>query len=673
MEPSSSQAQRCASDILVGRTHINAVSPISVNLDYQYENRRSGLFTTMQSQSIITEYPEEAGIEGATRLAQDRGTRAISLSESSGSAGNARVSFDSPQQQKPNVKGPPTWWWWWEIGAAVLSITSLVLLLVLLSQSNGRRLQSWNLPIQPNSLIAVLTTVAKTSMMVPVASCLSQLKWRHFISQPRPLDQFQVMDDASRGPWGSFMLLINGLKIRTFLPVSLAFVTIVGLGFEPSAQQILDFPERTSVLANVSAEVGIATEYLSKGFAPGNTGKLLVMSRFLCTHIDRISTVWTLEPSTDLFRLQSSLIDGISGAVFEPNFNCPSDYCTFEDFTTLGICSAYQNLTSKIEMSCDDPDNPLFNCTYIFPDGKGSTIARNITFGDLGKSQYLEVESFRSWFDLTSLQNRSGVLSAVKVTNYDLYRNKIPGIGFAYPEPPVTESYFTRFYWCAQTFRNVTAIPRQLSYGSVDVEELNETEYHIGEGCSCTTFSSSKPGTYFTVDSTLVQYLMDYLQKILTQAVVNVAPYSPQVNTIDLANYLYTTNFQNLTVNLATTISNQIRSANPGDNKNASMVHGIAHTKEIYIHVRWSWTILPAATVLVTSMLLILAILVNMKHPLLKSSALALLFHGLDDDFAGIHLDQLETAEKIEHAAKAMRVHLAASGEDPLLKFRRQE
>ena len=103
------------------------------------------------------------------------------------------------------------------------------------------------------------------------------------------------------------------------------------------------------------------------------------------------------------------------------------------------------------------------------------------------------------------------------------------------------------------------------------------------------------------------------------------------------------------------------------------MVHGIAHTKEIYIHVRWSWTILPAATVLVTSMLLILAILVNMKHPLLKSSALALLFHGLDDDFAGIHLDQLETAEKIEHAAKAMRVHLAASGEDPLLKFRRQE
>jgi hypothetical protein len=92
--------------------------------------------------------------------------------------------------------------------------------------------------------------------------------------------------------------------------------------------------------------------------------------------------VWKLVPTADLFHLQSSIVDGISGAVFEPNFNYPADYCTWEDFTTLGICSAYQNLTSEIKMDCDDPKNPLFNCTYTFPDGTGSTIARNITFGD---------------------------------------------------------------------------------------------------------------------------------------------------------------------------------------------------------------------------------------------------------------------------------------------------
>jgi hypothetical protein len=108
--------------------------------------------------------------------------------------------------------------------------------------------------------------------MVPVAACLSQLKWSHFMSRPSPLNQFQVIDDASRGPWGSFLLLISGFRIRALVPIALAFVTIVGLGFEPSAQQILDFPERLAPLANVSAEVGIATDYLSKAFVPGNTG-----------------------------------------------------------------------------------------------------------------------------------------------------------------------------------------------------------------------------------------------------------------------------------------------------------------------------------------------------------------------------------------------------------------
>ncbi|KAI1276772.1 hypothetical protein F5Y07DRAFT_129259 [Xylaria sp. FL0933] len=657
MEPSSSQEQRYAPGNLVGGTQSNpSISPISANLNYQSGYGHAGFYPVIQPQGTIPRYPEEAGGTGAIHLGQQDATRVLVAPELPESTGNSRSSSDNlQQQQKIKTKRPVSWWWWWEIGAAFLSITSLVLLFILLSKSDGQQLQSWPLPIQPNSLIAVLTTIAKTSMMVPVASCLSQLKWKHFISRPRPLDQFQVMDDASRGPWGSFMLLISGFKLRTLLPVSLAFVTIIGLGFEPSAQQILDFPERMSTLANVSAGVGIATEYLSKAFVPGNT-------------------VWKLDPSIDLFRLQSSIIDGISGAVFEPYFDCPSDYCTWEDFTTLGICSAYQNLTSEIDMSCDDPDNPLFNCTYTFPDGKGSTIARNVTFGDLGKSQYLRVESFRSWFDSTTRQNRSGVLSAVKVTNYDLYRNRVPGIGFAYPEPPVTESYFARFYWCSQTFRNVTAIPRQLSYGSVDVEELQEIAYDIGSGCSCTTFSSSSsPGMNFTVDSTLVEYLMDYLFKLLPQAVINVAPYSPQINTLDLANYLYTADFQNLTVNLATTLSNQIRSTNPGDNKNATILHGIAHTKEIYIHVRWPWTILPAATVLITSLLLAFAILVNMKHPLFKSSALALLFHGLDDELVGTHIEQPETAERVEHAAKGMRVQLATSEADPVLKFRRQE
>ncbi|KAI8635246.1 hypothetical protein F5Y19DRAFT_5090 [Xylariaceae sp. FL1651] len=627
------------------------ISPLPANGNSQWRNSHYVPDSSIHVRGILPAYSEETGVQETSPPERHGDTNSDVASHLAGTLRDS-ISVSECSQRKKS-KSPISWWWWWEIGAALLSIISLILLIILLSKANGLRLRSWALPIQPNSLISVLTTIAKTAMMVPVAACLSQLKWRHFLRRPNPLDQFQIMDDASRGPWGSFVLLTRAFKIRALIATALAFITVVGLGFEPSAQQILDFPERVTPETNVSAEVGVASHYTSKAFVSDNT-------------------VWKLLPTTDLFKLQSAIVDGISGTVPEPNFNCPSDYCTWEDFTTLGICSAYQNLTSEIKMTCDNPENPLFNCTYVFPDGQGSTSAKNITFGDVGKSQYLRAESFRSWFESTSVQNRSGILSAVKVTNYDLYRNRVPGIGFAYAEPPVTESYFARFYWCSKTFRNVTAIPRQLQVGSVEVEELKEVEYHIGNGCSCSTLSSPSTGVNYTVDSTLLMYLMDYLQFILTQEVVNIAPYSPRIdNAVDLANYLYTTNFENFTVNLATTLTNQIRSADPGDNRNATTHPGIAYSKETYIHVRWPWAILPAVSTIITSALLATSIIISRRDPLFKSSALALLFHGLHNDWPDVLIDQPESSERVEHAAKGMVARLASDDDNVPLQFKR--
>lgn len=50
--------------------------------------------------------------------------------------------------------------------------------------------------------------------------------------------------------------------------MALAFVTIVGLGVEPSAQQILAFESRQTTLTNVTAVMGIATLYSTKAFFP---------------------------------------------------------------------------------------------------------------------------------------------------------------------------------------------------------------------------------------------------------------------------------------------------------------------------------------------------------------------------------------------------------------------
>lgn len=168
-----------------------------------------------------------------------------------------------------------SWWWWWEIGGALLSIICVGLVLVVLFEASNIALAAWPLWIQPNSLIAVFTTVGKSAMMVPIASCISQLKWRHFELRANRLSHLQVLDEASRGPWGSLMLLFD-FRMSARIAQALAVISLLSLGFDPSAQQILDFPTREIRLTNTSASIGVASSYTSKAFledTDGSTGR----------------------------------------------------------------------------------------------------------------------------------------------------------------------------------------------------------------------------------------------------------------------------------------------------------------------------------------------------------------------------------------------------------------
>lgn len=173
------------------------------------------------------------------------------------------------------AKATISWWWWWEIGGALLSIICVGLVLVVLFEANDIALAAWPLWIQPNSLIAVFTTVGKSAMMVPIASCISQLKWRHFELRANRLSHLQVLDEASRGPWGSLMLLFD-FRMSARIAQALAVISLLSLGFDPSAQQILDFPTREIRLTNTSASIGVASSYTSKAFledTDGSTGR----------------------------------------------------------------------------------------------------------------------------------------------------------------------------------------------------------------------------------------------------------------------------------------------------------------------------------------------------------------------------------------------------------------
>ncbi|KAF2010547.1 hypothetical protein BU24DRAFT_318026, partial [Aaosphaeria arxii CBS 175.79] len=98
--------------------------------------------------------------------------------------------------------------WGWECASMATGIISIALAVAVLCEVNKKPIEDWKLPIQPNALVSVFSTVAKSAMLVPITSGLGQLKWIHFDSSTaRYVQHLDVFDEASRGPWGSLMIL----------------------------------------------------------------------------------------------------------------------------------------------------------------------------------------------------------------------------------------------------------------------------------------------------------------------------------------------------------------------------------------------------------------------------------------------------------------------------------
>src|SRR5436305_4602094 len=55
--------------------------------------------------------------------------------------------------------------WWWEIWAALLGLTSTVLITAILFSMDGKPLRNWKTAVlHPNSLVAIFATIAKTAL-----------------------------------------------------------------------------------------------------------------------------------------------------------------------------------------------------------------------------------------------------------------------------------------------------------------------------------------------------------------------------------------------------------------------------------------------------------------------------------------------------------------------------
>lgn len=172
-----------------------------------------------------------------------------------------RRPCDNSDTQKTMIS--PSWWWWWEIGAAMVGILCTALEVGMLGAANNTSLASWPLLLQPNTVLSTLSTIGKSAFLVTISGCLSQLKWKHFWYQGRPLSHLQSFEDASRGPWGA-IVFFRTINIQAATACCLAVLTVFGLAIDPMTQQVLVFPNRMAKMTNITSSIGQAFEYESK-------------------------------------------------------------------------------------------------------------------------------------------------------------------------------------------------------------------------------------------------------------------------------------------------------------------------------------------------------------------------------------------------------------------------
>ena len=164
-------------------------------------------------------HPSKSG--GSNTAANDRGDPTVPVSATNSSdhpelsERDLKAFYDVHNHDIKNLARSPrsayditNEWWLWEFSAWVISLIAMIALVAILNKYNSRALPEWPHNISLNSVMSLFTTVFKSSLLIPVVESISQLKWCLF-ERTRALQEMEIYDDASRGPYGSLWFLFS--------------------------------------------------------------------------------------------------------------------------------------------------------------------------------------------------------------------------------------------------------------------------------------------------------------------------------------------------------------------------------------------------------------------------------------------------------------------------------
>ncbi|KAL4982964.1 hypothetical protein BDW68DRAFT_194785 [Aspergillus falconensis] len=474
--------------------------------------------------------------------------------------------------------------WLWEIISLILSAACVVAMVAILFDRQDTALAAWHLSIAPNTVISVLATVSKTSLLLPVAESISQLKWLHFDNgTARRLADFDLYNNASQGPLGALFFVFR-------LPLSLgalgAVVTIVALAFDPFAQQLVSYQSRQAAMHNETASFRTSQAYESGAYYTYQGG---------------------IEDYTD-FTMQGAIYNGLFGSRSPRAFTCPTSHCAWPDnssYTLLGVTGSCENVTLSSVNTCKFPMSSRDgDCNITTPGGFNLTSRRRHQSATFQFTR-LNTTGTPSWGETADLIN----FAVWRLTGFDLS---------AFDVHECRLSLSAYLYRNVSVSQNTMHIQDQVPVPLEPVGELNN-----GLNWFRPSVGEFTPEVQFALHAADSSKIQDVLSEIFIGVEATTLWGEP---TTAIADVLIAGNLSRIVENIAWGMTERMRTG-----PNSTIAEGTAYQAETYIAVNWPWITLPVLVVLGAAVLLVCSILANSRHKaaLWKSSNLAVLLHSV--------------------------------------------
>ncbi|KAF1911041.1 hypothetical protein BDU57DRAFT_560607 [Ampelomyces quisqualis] len=572
--------------------------------------------------------------------------------------------------------------WLLEIVSWICSALCMAAVVAVLIYFKDQPLSDWTLTdkthLTLNAYISILSKMAGAALILPVSEALGQLKWSWFQQNSKQMWDFEIFDNASRGPWGSFLLLIR-TKGKVLAALG-AMITLCMMALDPFFQQVVDFPDRWA-LQDAPSKIPTIVRY------EPSIGKVLREGVEVAVNDPDLFLV------LDKFSYGNGTQPVLFGNGTRPDIplSCPTSNCTWPTYETLGVCSKCADVSHLLEPACISnnrvdwtadlkggfgaeatyPNSTV--CGYFLNATSSNPVLMsgylvNSNTSDVGEALLMRILPLTSMFEKEPLYGDGSI-------NFKHWRNPIADVVIVSAVDGSASSVYKKekpvaqecvLSWCVQaiqssydwgtyhedvieTIVNTTSGPFPWLAIPFQTELENGTDIVYSQDITISLDESydkrniSGYGTSNVTASAIIQGFVDIFPAFTTSAGKDAQPVmryktwsegAAWNRQLDFNPWLAPNNVSRHMERLATAMTNVVRSS-----ADRIMVSGEAFSRETYVSVRYEWLTLPIG-LLITGFIFLAATVFKSAHEVeqvgvFKNSAILTLLYGLPDEVRG--------------------------------------